>query len=78
MMNSCVCLFAADLMYHFPCWQDYISNLYFDPKEVMHLEKVTYSKIKQMFFKKVDQIICAGHEIRSFLPLLHEYRQTAR
>ena len=77
-MNSCVCLFAADLMYYFPCWQDYISNLYFDPKEVMHLEKVTYSKIKQMFFKKVDQIICAGHEIRSFLSLLHEYRQTAR
>ena len=44
----------------------------------MHLEKVTYSKIKQMFFKKVDQIICAGHEIRSLLSLLHEYRETAR
>ena len=70
--------FAADFMYHFACWRDYISNLHFDPKEAMHLQNVTYSEMKQMFLKKVDQIIFAEHEIRSLQSLLHEYRQIAR
>ena len=55
--------FSADLMYHFPCWRDYISNLHFDPKEAMHLQNVAYSEIKQLFLKNVDQIIFAEHEI---------------
>ena len=48
--------FAADLMYHFSCWRDYISNPHFDPKEVMYLQNVTYSEMKQMFFKKVIKL----------------------
>ena len=31
--------FAIDLMYPFPCWRDYISNLHFNPQEAMHLSK---------------------------------------
>ena len=54
--------FAADFMYHFACWRDYISNLHFDPKEAMHLQNVTYSEMKQMFLKKFDQIIFAEHD----------------
>ena len=41
--------FAGDLMYHFPCWQDYISNLHIGLKEAMHLPNLTYSEMKQMF-----------------------------
>ena len=44
----------------------------------MHLRNATYSESKQMFFKKIDQVIFAEHEIRSLQSLLHEYRQIAR
>ena len=67
--------FAADLMYHFPCRRDYISNPRFDPNEATYLQNVTYSEMKQMFFKKVDQIIFVEREIQSLHSLLHEYRQ---
>ena len=70
--------FAADLMYHFPCWRDYISNLHFDPKKKVHLQNATYSEIKQMFFRKVDQIIFAEHKIQSFQSVSYEYRKIAR
>ena len=70
--------FAADLVYHFPCWRDYISNLHFDPKEAMHLPNVTDSEMKYMLFKKVDQIVFADHKIPSLKSLLHEYKQIAR
>ena len=70
--------FAADLMYHFPCWRDYISNLHFDPKKTVHLQNATYSEIKQMFFRKVDQIIFAEHKIQSFQSVSYEYRKIAR
>ena len=70
--------FAADLMYHFPCWQEYISNLYFDSKEAVHLQNVNYSEMKQMFLKKVDQIIFKKHNVQSLQSLLHEHRQIAR
>ena len=36
--------FAADLMYHFSCCRDYISNLQFDSKEAMNFQNMTYSK----------------------------------
>ena len=66
-------LFAADRMYHLPCWRDYISSLDFGPKEAMHLQSETYSEIKQMFFKKVDQIIFAEHEIRSLQSIIYRF-----
>ena len=55
--------FAVDLMYHFLCQRDYISNLHFDPKEAMYLQNATYSEMKQMFLKKVDHIIFAEHKM---------------
>ena len=58
--------------------QDDISNLHFGLKEAMHLQNLTYSEMKQMFLKKIDQIIFAEYEIQSLQWLLHEYRQTAR
>ena len=67
--------FAADLMCHFPCRRDYISNSSFDPNEATYLQNVTFSEMKQMFFKKIDQIIFVEHEIQSLHSLLHEYRQ---
>ena len=45
--------------------QDYISNLHFGLKEAMHLQNLTYSEMKQMFLKKIDQIIFAEYEIQS-------------
>ena len=71
-------LFAADRMYHLLCWRDYISSLHFGPKEAVHLQSETYSEMKQMFFKKVDQIIFAEHEIWSLQSLLQEYKQIVR
>ena len=65
-------------MYHFPYWQDYISDLHFDPKETVHLQNVIYSEMKQMFLKKVDQIIFAEHEMNHFNHFCIEYRQIAR
>ena len=50
----------------------------FDPKEAMHPQIVTYSGMKQMFFKKFDQIVFAEPKIQSFYSLLHEYKQITR
>ena len=46
----------------------------FDPKEAMHPQIVTYSEMKQMFFKEFDQIVFAEPKIQSFYSLLHEYK----
>ena len=63
--------FVADLMYHFHVDKITISNLNFDPKEAKHLQNMTYSEVTQMFFKKVDQINFAVHEIWSLQLLLN-------
>ena len=44
----------------------------------MHLHNDTYSKMKQMFFKKVNQTTFSEHEIWSFQSLLQKYKQIAR
>ena len=44
----------------------------------MHQQNLTYSEMKQTFFKRVDQIILQSVNFRSLQLLLHEYRQIAR
>ena len=69
--------FAADIMYHHSYWMKHITNSQIDADEAMHLQNVTYSEMKHIFFKKIDQIIFEEHEIRSLQSLLQEYKQVA-
>ena len=55
----------------------YVTAFRFDGSNAS-LQNVTYSEMKLMFFKKVDEIIFAAHEIRSLQSLLHEYRPIDR
>ena len=55
--------FAADLMYHFPRWRDYISNLHFDPKETIHLQNLTYSDMKQIYLKGRSDYFCRAQNL---------------
>ena len=70
--------FPVNLMYHFPCWPDYVSNLQFYLKEAMHLQIMNYSELKKMLFKQADQIIFVELEIKPLQSPLHEYRQIER
>ena len=67
--------FAADVMYHHSCYLDHINR--FSTDEGIHLQNVTYSEMKHLFLRRVDEIIFTEHEIRSLQSLLREYKQIA-
>ena len=68
--------FAADIMYHHSCYLDHITNRFSTDKGI-HLQNVTYSEMKHLFLRRVEEIIFTEHEIRSLQSLLREYKQIA-
>ena len=68
--------FAADIVYHYSCWMDYITNPLQLPT-AGHFENVTQFEMKNLFLRYVDQIIFSDHEIRTTQSLLLEYKRLA-
>ena len=68
--------FAADIVYHYSCWMDYITNPLQLPT-AGHFENVTQFEMKNLFLRSVDQIIFSDHEIRTTQSLLLEYKRWA-
>ena len=67
--------FANDIMYHRSCWQKYISNREFRSDDAMHLQNVSLSDARSLFFRHVDTVIFEEHEIRSMQSLLADYKR---
>ena len=67
--------FANDIMYHRYCWQRYISNQEFSSDDAMHLQNVSLSEARNLFFRHVDTVIFEEHEIRSLQSLLEDYKR---
>ena len=61
-------------MYHRYCWQRYISNREFSSADAMHLQNVSLSEARNLFFRNVDTVIFEEHEIRSLQSLLEDYK----
>ena len=57
--------FANDIMYHHACWQKYISHSQLRADDAMHLQDVSLSEARSLFFRHVDNVIFNEHEIRS-------------
>ena len=62
-------------MYHRYCWQRYISNREFSSDDAMHLQNVSLSEARNLFFRRVDTVIFEEHEIRSLQSLLEDYKR---
>ena len=63
--------FAADLMYHHTCWRENVDNV---SQKSTHIQNVTLNEARSLFFKHVDNVIFAEHEIRSLQSLLSDYK----
>lgn len=66
--------FANDIMYHHACWQKYISHVKFRDDYAIHLQNVSLSEARSLFFKHIDNVIFNEHEIRSLQALLADYK----
>lgn len=49
--------FANDIMYHHVCWMKHIHRADFKPDDAMHLQSVSLSEAKNLFFRHVDSVI---------------------
>lgn len=67
--------FANDIMYHHVCWMKHIHRADFKPDDAMHLQSVSLSEAKNLFFRHVDSVIFTGREIRSLQSLLADYKR---
>ena len=70
--------FANDIMYHHACWLKYIThaNQNFTRSESsMHLQNISLSEARTLFFRHVDSVIFNEHEIRSLQSLLADYKR---
>ena len=67
--------FANDVMYHHACWRKYVNHTHFNPDDAMHLQNVSLSEARSLFFRHVDSIIFTEREIRSLQSLLAEYKR---
>lgn len=67
--------FANDIMYHHACWQKYINHTKLKENDQMHLQNVSLSEARGLFFRHVDLVIFTEHEIRSLQSLLTEYKR---
>ena len=67
--------FANDIMYHYRCWMTHISHNNFNPENTMHLQGVSLSEARNLFFQYVDAVIFTEHEIRSLQSLLTDYKR---
>ena len=66
--------FAADIMYHKKCWDKYISNSSLKDSDPLHLQNVSKSDARNLFYRHVDEVIFEQHEIRSLQSLLQDYK----
>lgn len=66
--------FAADILYHKTCWDKYISNKPLTDGDKLHLQNVSLSEARSLFFRHVDEVIFKQHEIRTLQSLLLEYK----
>ena len=66
--------FANNIMYHRHCWQRYIINREFSSDDAMHLQNVSFSEARNLFFRHMDTVIFEEHEIRSLQYLLEDYK----
>ncbi|KAK1894270.1 putative fatty-acid--CoA ligase fadD25 [Dissostichus eleginoides] len=62
-------------MYHHACWRKYVNHTHFKPDDAMHLQNVSLSEARNLFFRHVDSIIFTEREIRSLQSLLAEYKR---
>ena len=60
--------FANDIMYHHVCWMKHIHNTHFKPDDAMHLQSVSLSEAKNLFFRYVDSVISTQPESTICLP----------
>ena len=67
--------FANYIMYHQVCWMKHIHNTHFKPDDAMHLQSVSLSEAKNLFFRHVDSVIFTEREIRSLQSLLADYKR---
>ena len=77
LVDSISDVFAADVRYHHSCWMKYITNNLVDSTTSMHLQNVTQSEMRNIFFRKVDSVIFGSHEIRTLQSLLEDYKQVS-
>jgi len=59
--------------YHHACTQKYISHSQL-ADDAMHLQDVSLSEARSLFFRHVDNVIFNEHEIRSLQALLTDYK----
>ena len=61
-------------MYHHACWQKYISHSQLRADDAMHLQDVSLTETRSLFFRHVDNVIFNEHEIQSSQVLLADYK----
>ena len=66
--------FAADILYHKACWNKYISYKQLTDSDKLHLQNVSLSEARSLFFRHIDEVIFKQHEIRTLQSLLLEYK----
>ncbi|MES9879868.1 MAG: hypothetical protein ABW185_03205, partial [Sedimenticola sp.] len=67
--------FANDIMYHHACWLKHINHKTLRPDDEIHLQDVSLSEAKSLFYRHVDSVIFNEHEIRSLQSLLMDYKR---
>ena len=54
---------ATEMQYHHSCWQEHVSHSVLLDKDHIHLQNVSLVKAEYLFFKHVQKVIFAEHEV---------------